>query len=294
MPRQKSEEVTSTDEVVVNNDAISDKLTCGLVMPISAMENCDEAHWEEVRAIIREALPPNDFEVKLVSQSEEAGIIHRNIVDNLYSNDVVVCDVSAKNPNVMFELGMRLAFDKPVVVIKDDRTNYSFDTSPVEHITYPRDLRFSKIVSFKKDLHKKVISTHKTYKDSGGESGFLSSFGSFKLPKIVHQEVPAQEYIIEQLSALTTQVERLNRVNSYRPVSAKKSYVCLRDIGFNKKQEVDSLAKDLSMKRGIDEVIVDEMSPGHFHLNFTGERPVSSVRRLIEQYAKNDLDDLLG
>jgi hypothetical protein len=49
----------------------------------------------------------------------------------------------------MLELGMRLAFDKPAVIVKDDKTDYSFDTSSIEHLAYPRDLRFSKIKSFK-------------------------------------------------------------------------------------------------------------------------------------------------
>jgi hypothetical protein len=55
----------------------------------------------------------------------------------------------AQNSNLMLELGMRLAFDKPAVIVKDDKTDYSFDTSSIEHLAYPRDLRFSKIKSFK-------------------------------------------------------------------------------------------------------------------------------------------------
>ncbi len=55
---------------------------------------------------------------------------------------IVVCDISARNANVMFELGMRLAFDKPTVIIKDERTPYSFDISSIEHLDYPSDLRY--------------------------------------------------------------------------------------------------------------------------------------------------------
>jgi hypothetical protein len=61
----------------------------------------------------------------------------------------VIGDVSCKNPNVMFELGMRLAFDKPTIIIKDDQTSYSFDISPIQNLEYPRDLRFNKIIDFK-------------------------------------------------------------------------------------------------------------------------------------------------
>ena len=81
----------------------------------------------------------------------------KEIIQNLYENPGLVCDVSGKNPNVMFELGLRLAFDKPTIIVKDNKTSYSFDTSAIEHLEYPRDLRFSKIVEFKKTLRGTVL-----------------------------------------------------------------------------------------------------------------------------------------
>ena len=55
------------------------------------------------------------FDPRMVSDSDEVSVIQKRIVQNIYNNPIVVCDVSGKNANVMFELGMRLAFDKPVV-----------------------------------------------------------------------------------------------------------------------------------------------------------------------------------
>ncbi|WP_353118770.1 hypothetical protein [Myroides odoratus] len=55
-------------------------------------------------------------------------------MNNIYNDEIVVCDVSSKNPNVMFELGLRLAFDKPTIIIKDEKTGYSFDTGVIEHL----------------------------------------------------------------------------------------------------------------------------------------------------------------
>jgi hypothetical protein len=71
-------------------------------------------------------------------------VTQKRIVQNIYDNEMVICDVSAKNPNVMFELGMRLAFDKPAIIIKDDKTNYSFDTAPIEHLEYPIEVTVKK------------------------------------------------------------------------------------------------------------------------------------------------------
>ena len=124
-------------------------VTCGLVMPISAIDGCSADHWSEVKSIVTESIEvisEQKFVVRLVSDADDVGVIQKRIVQNIYSSDVIVCDVSGKNPNVMFELGLRLAFDKPTVIIKDDKTDYAFDTAIIEHLSYPRDLRFAKIV----------------------------------------------------------------------------------------------------------------------------------------------------
>ncbi|HMY40859.1 MAG TPA: hypothetical protein PK011_16155, partial [Marinagarivorans sp.] len=100
----------------------SEKLQCGIVMPISSIDGCNEAHWADVLEIINESIEDAGFYGELVSNADDVGIIHKRIIQNLYENPMVVCDVSGKNPNVMFELGMRLAFDKPTIIIKDDKT----------------------------------------------------------------------------------------------------------------------------------------------------------------------------
>ena len=126
-----------------------DKPICGIVMPISAIDGCSEKHWEEVKGILTDAIESAGYEANLVSNADDVGIIQKRIVQNLYDNDIVVCDVSCKNANVMFELGLRLAFDKPTIIVSDTDTNYSFDTSVIEHLMYPRDLNYYKIVDFK-------------------------------------------------------------------------------------------------------------------------------------------------
>ena len=97
---------------------------CGIVMPISPIDGLTAEHWAEVLSILKDAIKNTGFEPNLVSDADDSGIIQKRIIHNLYSNELVVCDVSAKNPNVMFELGMRLAFDKPTII---DSISYYFD-----------------------------------------------------------------------------------------------------------------------------------------------------------------------
>jgi len=184
--------------------------TCGIVMPISAMDDCSEAHWAEVLEILSDAIRKAGFEPNIVSMSGDSGLIHKRIVQNLYDNPIVVCDVSARNPNVMFELGMRLAFDKPTVIVKDSKTSYSFDTGGIEHLQYPRDLRFSQIVEFKAKLTEKIVQTLKKSADPNYTT-FLKHFGEFTVAKIDKKEVSAQEYILEELKGLRQAVQNMER-----------------------------------------------------------------------------------
>lgn len=200
-------------------------LTCGLIMPISNIDGCTAEHWAEVKSIITDAvslITDFSFTVNLVSDQEDVGVIQKRIVQNIYSSDVVVCDVSCKNPNVMFELGMRLAFDKPTLIIKDDGTDYSFDTGVIEHLNYPRDLRFSKIVSFKQNLASKICATYKASLNDASQS-FLSSFGTFKVAKLDQAEGSPEQVLIEMVQDLSRQVSRLGSDSHNRELLTRQS-----------------------------------------------------------------------
>jgi hypothetical protein len=111
----------------------------------------------------------------------------------------------------MFELGLRLAFDKPTIIIKDDKTDYSFDTGVIEHIAYPRDLRFSKIVLFKNLLADKLVATHKAAKADPNHSTFLKNFGKFHLASLNQDEIPADRVVVEMFGELQGELSRLRR-----------------------------------------------------------------------------------
>ncbi|MEO0496759.1 MAG: RNA helicase [Pseudomonadota bacterium] len=193
---------------------LDDVPTCGLVMPISAIDGCDEQHWAEVQAIIQEVVAKAGFQPRLVSEANEVGIIHQRIVQNLYEDPIVVCDVSAKNPNVMFELGLRLAFDRPTVIIKDDQTPYSFDTSPIEHLGYRRDLRHASVLEFKEKLFKKIRDTHESASKNDDYSPFLRHFGRLTPASISSDEVPISDFLLSALDSLSRQVSALSSSNA--------------------------------------------------------------------------------
>ncbi len=54
-------------------------------------------------------------------------VIHTTIVRDLLNADLVLADLTEHNPNVLFELGMRMREDKPVVLIRSKGTGPIFD-----------------------------------------------------------------------------------------------------------------------------------------------------------------------
>ncbi|EDL58271.1 hypothetical protein [Gimesia maris] len=205
-----------------SSNTTKETIECGLIMPISEIDGCSADHWEQVREIIEEALDSESIKTRLVSDADEVGIIQDRIVKNLYQNPVVVCDVSCKNPNVMFELGLRLAFDKPTIVIKDDETEYSFDTSPIEHIPYPRNLNYRSMVKFKKTLRQKVESTLEKAKSDPNYSTFLGSFRIKNLVGIETDEVTPSEYVLSELKDLKKIVSRISsKQSTYQHIDPK-------------------------------------------------------------------------
>jgi hypothetical protein len=260
-------------------------LTCGIVMPISAIDDCSEQHWSDVFEILQSAIESAGFKPNLVSNADEAGIIQKRIIQNLYENPIVVCDVSAKNPNVMFELGLRLAFDRPTIIVKDDKTSYSFDTAPIEHLEYPRDLRYANIVDFKEELARKIELTYKKAAEDPDYTTFLKNFGTFTVAKLDTKEVSKEEFILDELRTLReliiSQSTATRSVSVTARMAPKKAVLCLRETT---RAAADELAKALITKYNMTPQI-GQPNPSHIHLMFPAHDLSAEKKQEIVNFA---------
>ena len=242
---------------------IETKPVCGIIMPISAIDGCSSEHWAEVKKILSEAICDAGYSPTLVSDADDIGIIQKRIIQNLYDNDIVVCDVSGKNPNVMFELGMRLAFDKPAIIVIDNKTDYSFDTSPIEHLPYPRDLRYYDILKFKEQLSSKIKATVEKAKNDPTYTTFLKNFGEFEVAHVEKKEGSINDVLLSKIDDLSNQVQQLRRnaspiiINTPRDERIEFNEITRRvtswiesyttEIGITKKQLIDNRHNDRVM-----------------------------------------------
>ncbi|OJG93032.1 hypothetical protein RV15_GL002166 [Enterococcus silesiacus] len=184
-------------------------------MPLAPMLGYPNEQFLDVKTILIDTIKDiveHDFIPRMVSESAgEIDIIHNSIVNNIYDDPIVVVDISGRNGNVMLELGLRLAFDKPVVIIKDNKTDYMFDISMIEHVTYPADLRHTEILKFQELLKEKIIKTYeKSLKDTD-YSPFLKNFKHITV-KTIGEETIGQS---EALSRMDDKIDMIfKRVNN--------------------------------------------------------------------------------
>lgn len=275
--------MTKSDQKPESNQ----KKTCGIIMPISAIDGCTEGHWSDVYDILSESIEAAEFDANLVSNADDSGIIHKRIIQNLYENPVVVCDVSGKNPNVMFELGMRLAFDKPTIIVKDDKTSYSFDTSSIEHLEYPRDLRFSKVVEFKEKLSERITATHEKSTSDPSYTTFLKHFGEFTVAKIDKKEVSSQEFVLDELKGIRMALRKMEFRQHSGDVDGPRSRrnrmhgdidLCL---GGRSVAQVSRAFDMASAHPDVRAAQIDERGDDHRHLIVT-VKPGSDIKALEE------------
>jgi len=69
-------------------------------------------------------------------------LIQAEIIKNLEQADLVLCDLSSLNPNVFFELGIRTALNRPIVLVRDKLTpQVPFDLTAINVFTYDGSLK---------------------------------------------------------------------------------------------------------------------------------------------------------
>jgi hypothetical protein len=260
---------------------------CGIIMPISGMDDCSEGHWAEVKDIICRSIVKTGLTPKMVNESQEVAIIHGTIVKNIFNNPIVVCDISQRNANVMFELGMRLAFGKHVVIVKDDRTDAPFDTGVIEYIQYPRDLRYSRIEEFVENLYKKITATYESIKKEA-PSPFLEHFKDVRPAQIERGVIPFNEYLERKFSSIDSELTRLNR-NIQRQENKRK----FNNLDLDRTRELTlkyqiflKMYNEFCQTTNIDPS--EESSMGKW-LDLLSKHELTTVIKIINDYYKRDL-----
>ncbi len=128
MPVEQRKAIEGAPTVVLAEPTSETGLKCFVAMPFREREaGRAKGFFDEVlRALIAPAGREAGFEVATANR-DGSDVIQATIVNQLLDADLVVADLTENNPNVLFELGLRIAEDKPVALIRAKGTPPIFD-----------------------------------------------------------------------------------------------------------------------------------------------------------------------
>lgn len=137
---------------------------CFVIMPISDMEEYDTGHFNRVyNHIIKPACIKSGFTPIRADDVVSSNYIVIDILSKIIESDIVICDLSGRNPNVLYELGIRQAFSLPTVLIKDIKTNKIFDIQGLRYVEYNHALRIDSVEKEIDDISKAIQETEKAH-----------------------------------------------------------------------------------------------------------------------------------
>ncbi|WP_269849509.1 ParB N-terminal domain-containing protein [Methanosarcina horonobensis] len=121
---------------------------CFVIMPITDRSPYEEGHFKIVYDhLIKPACALAGFAPIRSDEIKNTNFIVKDILTRLLNSPMAICDLSGQNPNVLFELGIRQSFNKPVTIIKDLITPRIFDIDGLRCLDYNESLRVDQINS---------------------------------------------------------------------------------------------------------------------------------------------------
>lgn len=189
---------------------------CFVIMPISDNSNYPTGHFNRVyEYIIKPACIDAGFTPLRADDVKSTNYIAIDIIKKIIESDMAICDLSSQNANVLYELGIRQAFNKPVTLIKDNQTKRIFDIQGFRDMPYDSSLRIDNV---NVEVSRLSVAITETYQNNATEINSL-----IKLLGILPAEVTEQtklslesKIILDQLSTISKRLDLFERGNINR------------------------------------------------------------------------------
>ncbi len=186
---------------------------CFVIMPFTTPDGYEADHFNKIyEQLFKPAIEKAGYKPHRVDEDNASNTIQSKIIRRLIDAPMVLCDLSTRNPNVLYELGMRHAFDKPVLLVQEKDTQRIFDISGIATVDYRSSRLYDEIIEDQNLIAKALKETAEARKS-------YSVLNTYKLDaaKVNHSgEMTSDDRISLQLAVITDSInsigERLDRV----------------------------------------------------------------------------------
>lgn len=179
--------------------------TCFAIMPISDPIGYEEGHFKKVyQDIFSPAIEAAGYTPHRVDEDSKSGLIQTKIIQNLLEAPMAICDLSTRNPNVLFELGIRQAFNKPVVIVQQEGTERIFDVGCISCIDYDAQMSYRGVLKAREQIEVAIKTTE--------VNGFNSIINELNIKPANLSDTPISEDKHNQL-LLYTLLNKVDQMN---------------------------------------------------------------------------------
>lgn len=198
------------------------KRTCFIIMPISDSTGYPKGHFQRVyEHIIKPACELAKFKPIRADDVLSTNHIALDIIKKIIESDMALCDLSSQNPNVLYELGIRQAFNKPVTLIKDYKTGRIFDIQGFRDVEYDENLRIDTVQSIIENLSQNILATYEQNEEEVNSLVKLLAITPAKITEKTKISVET-ELILNNLESISKRLNQLeknskNTDSNYQP-----------------------------------------------------------------------------
>ncbi|WP_072161391.1 hypothetical protein [Morganella morganii] len=188
----------------------SEQKTCFIIMPIADHPSYENGHFNRVyEYLIKPACENAGYKAIRADDSKASHMIMFDILKKIVQCDMAICDLSTKNANVFYELGLRQAFNKKTILITDGKEKAPFDISGFRYVQYSPALRVDQCVQ---DINKITDMLNETTTASENDVNSIVKLLEIEPAKIYPKALNTEDSLLFNL--VISIEERLNRLDS--------------------------------------------------------------------------------
>jgi len=200
---------------------------CFIIMPISENKEYEDGHFSKVyEDIFKPACDTAGFYAVRADEVKQTNLIHLDILQKLIESPMAICDLSSRNPNVLFELGLRQAFDKPTVLVQEVGTPKIFDIAPLRYKEYRKELRYREVLEDQKLIAEAISATEDANLNGEGFNSLVNilSLSSPASLKEVNESDSSQLLQIIRAEMSEMRSDFRNTIHSLEKYGSKDSF----------------------------------------------------------------------
>lgn len=193
-----------------------------VIMPFSSTKTCTEDEWTEIyESVFRPAIEDCGYRCERALPGR--GSLIRSIIEKLRNAKIVLADITDRNSNVLYELGVRHSLSKRTIIVSQKEDDIPSDLKGYWSVIY--GIRPAQVRAFRADMRRLISEIEENLEKSDSP---VSDFLDYEMIGVrnylVRENVKRLNALFTELSANINTLREVEKDSRYKELL---SYDCL-------------------------------------------------------------------